>query len=198
MAAVAVASAVVLSGRWTLMAQDRPGRAAVTPLAKSAGSVQDAMLKAMDLPFGEQTSLEDVRKFLAKALNAQVVFDRGAMDRLELVATDTVQLDLKGVRLKVGLKLLLDQVGMDFRVVAEDNLLILTDPADSGDPMARTLQEIKAIHREMHDIQDAFDDLRDLVEEDHGVEPEPEKDRRSLVKLTRRSARHRKPSGVRG
>jgi hypothetical protein len=121
-------------------------------------------------------------------------------------ARRTVQLDLKGVRLKVGLKLLLDQVGLSYRVVPEDNLLILTDPDGSDDAGLRVLAEIKTIHREMHDLQDAVDDLRDLVEEDLGVEPEPQKNQSTLVrtsrgKSTRRSSKatHARPtSGVSG
>ena len=135
-------------------------------------SVADALLRPLDLPFGEPTTLNDVQKYLAEALGAAVVLDRAAMDRLDVDPDDTVELDLKGVRLKTGLKLLLDQVGMTWRVVPEDNLLILTDAREAGEPIDRALTQLKAIHDEMHDLQDAVDDLRDLVEEELGIEPE--------------------------
>jgi hypothetical protein len=211
---VAVAVGVFASARWTLQAQDRAARGQAKARADNSGarpsapavSVQDAMLRPFDLPFGEETSLEEVRQYLAKTLGGQVVLDRSALGRLELTPEDTVQLDLKGVRLKVGLKLLLDQVGLSYRVVPEDNLLILTDPDGSDDAGLRVLAEIKTIHREMHDLQDAVDDLRDLVEEDLGVEPEPQKNQSTLVrtsrgKSTRRSSKatHARPtSGVSG
>jgi len=211
--AVAVAAGVVASTRWSLLAQDRAARGqarakveaskdAAAP-APAPGSVQDAILRPVDLPFGAETTLEDVRKFLARSLNAPVVLDLAALDRLELTPEDTVRLDLKGVRLKVGLKLLLDQVGLTFRVVAEDNLLILTDPGQSGDPAERALAEAKSLHRDIHDLLDAVDDLRDLVEEDLGVEPETKKDHTALVRAgSRRPDRSRpRPAtrrGVRG
>jgi hypothetical protein len=197
--AVAVAVAVFASSRWTLQAQDRSARSQVkgrgdkeNPAVRSAAtSVQDALLKPFDLPFGEETTLEEVRQHLGKALGGQVVLDRSALDRLELTPEDTVQLDLKGVRLKVGLKLLLDQVGLSYRVVPEDNLLILTDPEGSDDPGQRVLAELKAMHRELHDLQDAVDDLRDLVEEDLGFEADPPKQGATLVQRTRVKAPRR-------
>ena len=135
-------------------------------------SINDALLRPLDLPFGEPTTLSDVQKYLTEQLGGAVVLDLAAMDRLDVTADDTVQLDLKGVRLKTGLKLLLDQVGMTYRVVAEDNLLILTDAKEAGEPIDQALRQLKAIHDEMHDLQDAVDDLRDLVEEELGVVPE--------------------------
>jgi hypothetical protein len=197
--AVAVAVGVFASARWTLQAQDRGARGQVkgrgdkenTAVRTAAASVQDALLRPFDLPFGEETTLEEVRQHLGKALGGQVVLDRSALDRLELTPEDTVQLDLKGVRLKVGLKLLLDQVGLSYRVVPEDNLLILTDPEGSDDPGQRALAEIKAMHRELHDLQDAVDDLRDLVEEELGFEAEPPRKGSTLVGRVRGTSPHR-------
>jgi hypothetical protein len=70
-----------------------------------------------------------------------------------------VQLQLEGVRLKTGLKLLLDQVGLTFQVIPEDNLLILTDIQGSTDPIDHILTEVKALHRDVHALQDAMDDI---------------------------------------
>ncbi len=211
---VAIICGLLASARWTLLAQERAGKAqprakgeAAAPRAAGGPvSLQDAMLRPFDLPFGEETTLEEVRQFLARSLGAQVILDRSALDRLELAPEDTVQLDLKGVRLKVGLKLLLDQVGLAYRVVPEDNLLILTEPESSDDPAVRVLAEIKAMHREIHDIQDAVDDLRDLVEEELGIEPEKAKNHTTIVglgrpkgpKRPRRPTAPRAPSGARG
>jgi hypothetical protein len=125
----------------------------------AAVSVQDAMLRPFTLPFATPTSLSEVRAYLERTLKAPVVLDVAALDRLELKPEDVVQLQLEGVRLKTGLKLLLDQVGMTYQVIAEDNLLLLTDSTGSSDPIDRVLTEVKALHRDVHDLQDAVDDI---------------------------------------
>ncbi len=189
---VGVASGVVGSACWSLNAQERAAKA--TARAREPvppASVQDALLQPFDLPFAEETSLEAVRAYLAKSLGGPVVLDPAALDRLELTADDVVQLDLKGVRLKVGLKLLLDPVGLTFRVEAEDNLLILTDAEGTDEPSKLILAEIKGLHREIHDLQDAVDDLRDLVEDDLGIAPEPSRNKTTLVGGSRTEARSR-------
>ena len=153
-------------------------------------SAQDALLRRVDLPFAEPTALVDVQKYLAETLGLAVVLDVAAMDRLDVDPDeDTVQLNLKGARLKTGLKLLLDQLDMTYRVEPEDNLLILTDATQAGDPAERALREIKALHDEMHDLQDAVDDLRDLVEEDLGVDDDPAPAGRLLVRHADRRPR---------
>lgn len=211
---VAIAVGVFASARWTLQiqAQDRAGlgqaRAKAEALAQArnavpaapGGSIQDALLRPLDLPFAEETTLDEVRQHLARALGVQVVLDRSALDRLELAPDDTVQFDLKGVRLKVGLKLMLDQVGMTFKVLPEDNLLVLTDPEGSEDPAQRALSEIQSLHREIHDLQDSVDDLRDLVEEDLGIEPDPPKRKPNFVgsRRARPARRSSAPTGVSG
>ena len=129
---------------------DRAGPAVV--------SVQDALLRPFSFPFATPTSLAEVCEHLHQTLKAPVVLDRAALDRLELKPEDPVQLRLEGVRLKVGLKLLLDQVGLTFQVVPEDNLLILTDTQGSADPIDRVLTEIKALHHDVHDLQDSVDE----------------------------------------
>ena len=154
-------------------------------------SVQDALLRPIDLPFAEPTALLDVQKYLSETLGLAVVLDLAAMDRLDVEPDDTIQLNLKGARLKTGLKLLLDQLGMTYRVEAEDNLLILTEPAQAGEPAEKALHELKVIHQEMHDLQDAVDDLRDLVEEDLGVEAESQPSK-SLFVRSRTRAPHRR------
>src|SRR5262249_44132991 len=129
----------------------------------AAVSIQDAMQRPFKLPFATPTSLGEVRAYLERSLKAPVVLDRAALDRLELEPGDEVQLQLEGVRLKTGLKLLLDQVGMTYQVIAEDNLLLLTDSSGSSDPIDRVLTEVKALHRDVHDLQDAVDDILDTL-----------------------------------
>jgi hypothetical protein len=127
------------------------------------GSVQDALTRPFIFTFAKPTSLEQVAAHLSKELNAPVALDRAALDRLDVRPEDTVQLELKGVRLKTGLRLLLDQLDLTYRVEAEDNLLVITDTTGGSDPMDHVRSELKSIHRDLHDVQDAVDDIRNAM-----------------------------------
>ena len=80
----------------------------------------------------------------------------------EVNPDDTVELDLKGVRLKTGLKLLLDQQYLTYRIIPEDNLMILTDKEGSDDPLDKVWTELSHLHNDIHDIQDAVEELREM------------------------------------
>lgn len=142
--------------------RDQP-EAASAPAAAPQVSIHDALHKPFDLPFAEPTPLEEVATQLQKRLGGHVVLDRAALIRLELEPTDTVQLELQGVRLKTSLQLLLDQVGMTYRLVPEDNLLILTDAEGSEDPFQTVLAEIDILHRELHEVRAALSALAELL-----------------------------------
>lgn len=152
--------ALVASAGWTMFAQNRIGTRAVPETGRRSTSVQDALLLPFHFTFAKPTSLEDVARELAKALQAPVALDRAAVDRQGLKPDDTVQLEMEGVRLKTGLKLLLDQLDLTFKVVPEDNLLIITDSTGSDDPVERLDAEVKSLHRDLHDLQDAVDEVR--------------------------------------
>src|SRR5262245_38637138 len=108
--------AVVLAGpaRWSLRAQEQPepGKDAARPKGSVPGraqppnsgevplSVQDALEKPFTMPFSEPTTLEEVCRHLKRALNAPVVLDLAALDRQDVRPSDTVRLELNGVRLK--------------------------------------------------------------------------------------------------
>jgi hypothetical protein len=193
--AAALAAAVVLVGSagWSLWAQapkaaPRQGAAAAKPGARPdpapesssnlasrrpepTVSVQEALLRPCRIPFGRETTLAEVAVHLERILNAPVVLDRAALDRQDLSPDNTVMLELEGVRLKTGLKLLLDQVGLTFKVIPEDNLLLLTDAHESDDRYARILEELKSLHRDVHDLQDRLDETLgegDVPEDDGG------------------------------
>jgi hypothetical protein len=205
-AGLVVVAVVIASGRWSLWAQApkvpaRPGNATRTPgrpepapEANSrfrpkpptpAVSVQDALLRPCDIPFGRETSLAEVARYFEKHLNAPVVIDRAALDRQELTVDDTVLLELEGVRLKTGLKLLLDQLGLTYKVLAEDNILVLTDAKEADDRYGHILEELKALHRDIHDIQDQLD-------ESLGVEDIPEGDGGRAMQIRLRTRRRPK------
>jgi hypothetical protein len=122
-----------------------------------------ALLARFELPFGEPTSLESVTAHLTKTLRLPVVLDLAALERQGLTPSSTVRLQLTGVRLKTGLQLLLDQVGLTYRVFPEDNLLLLTDNTGADDPARRALSELEGLHKDVHDLQDRLDELFELV-----------------------------------
>jgi hypothetical protein len=168
-----VTTALIASARLTSRAQDRgvgtaptqtaPSKPRIAQPARVEGptvSVQDAMLRPFVMPFGEPTSLEEVCRHLRQSLGEPVVLDLAALGRHKVTPLDKVQLDLKGVRLKTGLKLMLDQVGLTYRVVPEDNLLIVTDAEGSEDRLDRVFDELEAVHRDLHTLQDALDEVR--------------------------------------
>jgi hypothetical protein len=179
-----VALGVIISARLTLRAQERAPRGPVEkgarkpvlvePVPESGApasatvSIQDALHRPFPLPFGTPTPLGEVCRHLGRVLRGPVVLDKAALDRQELTPEDTVQLELEGVQLKTGLKLLFDQVGLTYRVVPEDNLLIVTDQEGSADPMDRVLAELRALHRHVHDLRDAMDFLREDLGLDEG------------------------------
>ena len=131
--------------------------------ATSAVPLQEALLRPYRFPFSRPTSLEQVCGHLKETLKGAVVLDLAALDRKSVEPETAVQLELDGVRLKTGLKLLLDQVGLTYHVVAEDNLMIITDQEGSEDPADRIWAELRALHRDLHAVQDAVDDLGDAL-----------------------------------
>ncbi|MCA1686255.1 MAG: hypothetical protein LC745_09810, partial [Planctomycetia bacterium] len=143
----------------TLRAQG-PRESQPDPRPTGSASVQDALHKPYHFTFVKPTPLDEVARHLGRTLNAPVAVDRAALDRMGLKVNDEVQLDLAGVRLKTGLKLLLDQLDLTYRVVPEDNLLIITDETGSADPIDHVLSEIKALHRDLHAVQDAVEEIR--------------------------------------
>ena len=114
-------------------------------------------------PFSQPTPLAQVCVHLRETLKGPVVLDLAALDRKSVEPETTVQLALDGVRLKTGLKLLLDQVGLTYQVIAEDNLIIITDQEGSADPADKIWAELRALHRDLHAVQDAVDDLSDFL-----------------------------------
>jgi hypothetical protein len=143
----------------------RPGdlRPAFEPELRAgsgAPTLQESLLRPYRFPFSRPTSLKDVCAHFKQTLKAPVVIDLAALDRQNVEPNDTVQLELEGVRLKTGLKLLLDQLGLTYRIEPEDNLLIVTDREGSENPFERIWAELRALHRDLHEVQDSIDELR--------------------------------------
>jgi hypothetical protein len=145
--------------------------AAHDPARPGSASVQDVLLRPFHFSFTRPTSLAQVCIHLKESLGVPVVLDIAALGRQDVDSDDTVQLELDGVRLKTGLKLLLDQVGLTYHVVPEDNLLIITDREGSEDPLDRIWNELRTLHRDLHDVQDAVDELTDALYGEKGEGP---------------------------
>jgi hypothetical protein len=142
---------------------DAAGATAGDATRSRSPSVQDVLIRPYHFTFVRPTSLAQVCVQLKESLGVPVVLDVAALGRQDVDPDDTVQLELDGVRLKTGLKLLLDQVGLTFHAVPEDNLLIITDREGSDDPLDRIWDELRKLHRDLHDVQDAVDDLTDAL-----------------------------------
>jgi hypothetical protein len=154
-----------------LVAADPATNPSLAEPRSTGATVHDLLVRPYRFPFARRTSLLQVCNHLKQTLKVPVVLDIAAMGRQDVEPEDTVQLELEGVRLKTGLKLLLDQVGLTYHVVAEDNLLIITDREGSEEPLDRVWSELQAMHREIHDVQDAIDELTDYVAVEKGDGP---------------------------
>jgi hypothetical protein len=172
-----------------------PQTAAVNaaPAAPANGvSLQDALLQRIDLPFAEPTSLQQVAETLERMLHASVVVDQAALERKEVTLDDPVQLKLKGARLKTTLKLLFGQVGLTYLVIPEDNLLLVTDSEESDERYLHILDELRSLHRDLHSVQDALDELLEGGGAAGMAEPGPHKiGARAKARVKVERSRHR-------
>ena len=154
-----VALAVVGGARLGLHADDRDGKT-----SEPTVSVQDALLKPFVMPFG---GAHDVDRGLSPFADLPEGPSGARPGRARPSGVDARRpRPARGhdsVRLKTGLKLLLDPVGLTYKVVPEDNLLVITDLDGSDDPIDRVLSELKAVHRDIHDLQDAVDEVREQL-----------------------------------
>ncbi len=189
-ALVLVMTMAVVAGAW--LAAYGPSHAQEGQPGRATGNVSDAMLQPLRLPFNEGKSLEEVAAYLRKELRANVILDLAALDRHQLKPTNHVRIDLDGVRLKTGLKLLLDQVGLTTRVIPEDNLLIITDKAESDEPIDRLREEVKALHRDLHTLQDDVREIRDILTVPVEEEPVARRGTRRSSRRCRRRRRRRR------
>jgi hypothetical protein len=158
-AALVLAAAWAVSGRQDRATEDAKHDSSPADPRASRPSIEERLTRPVRLPFAEETSLAEVAQWLHKTLEAPVVIDRAAIERVGLTRETTVQLELDGIRLKTALRLLLDQVGLAYRVEAEDNLIVLTDPQGASEPLPRIFDELEALHRELHMLQDTVDEL---------------------------------------
>jgi len=127
--------------------------------AANPASLYATLERRSSFPFGKETPLSAVVAHLRRDLNAQVVLDVGALKRLKIDEKTPVQLELQDVKRSIGLRLLLEQVGLTFRVEDDDNLLIITDRQGAADPLDRIEARLDDLHRDVHAIQDAVEEV---------------------------------------
>ncbi|MFO0956364.1 MAG: hypothetical protein U0800_02725 [Isosphaeraceae bacterium] len=167
--AAVLAASILAGGLWALNAQTHTGTGESTTSGFGTGSKLEELLeRKLSVPFREEAPLSEVAAHLARELKVRVVLDPAAMARLDVLPGSLIRLDLEGaIRLRTALPLLLDQLGMTYRFVDEDDLLVLTDAKGLGDPFRQVMEELRDLHRDVHDLQDA-------VEEIYGILDEPE------------------------
>jgi hypothetical protein len=137
----------------------------VAAKARSAHiSIQDALLRPFSFEFRKPTPLDEVARRLAASLGSKVVLDRAALQRSGVKGTSNVELELDGVRLATGLRLLLDQVELTYRIVPEDDLLVITDRLGSDDPIDRIASDLSALHEEVHALQASVNEILDILD----------------------------------
>lgn len=149
-----MACLVLARTSWRGVAAGEDEREAADPVSLSA-----TLERRSSFPFGKETTLSAVVAHLRRDLNAQVVLDVGALKRLKIEEKTPVQLELKDVKRSTGLRLLLEQVGLTFRVEEDDNLLIITDRQGAADPLDRIEARLDDLHRDVHAIQDAVEEV---------------------------------------
>jgi hypothetical protein len=133
------------------------------PVPSPTPTIGEALDRRVSFPFSEPAPLRDVTLFLQETMKGPVVLDTAALERQGVTPESTVQLAVDGIRLKTGLKLLLGPLHLTWRVVPEDNLLIVTDREGTEEPTDRMMVEIQELHRDIHDLQDAVDELRRML-----------------------------------
>jgi hypothetical protein len=100
----------------------------------------------VSMSFAYETPLEDVLKYIKQATTTasysgiQIYVDPVALQDAEKTMTSTVKMDLEGVPLKTTLRLLLNQLGLDY--VVEDGMLRIGS--------ASTLSNSGSFHRIGH------------------------------------------------
>ncbi len=173
--AFVVALAATALGGYFLATQSQ-SRAQQGAAVKTSQSthIAEAMYQPLRLPFGKGATLDELVAYLRKETHANVVLDLAALSRLKLTPAAKVRLDLDEIRLRTGLKLLLDQVGLTTKIIAEDNLLIITDRTEADDLLSRLAEEVKELHRDLHVVQDDVREVRSFVSApvEEVIEPE--------------------------
>jgi hypothetical protein len=166
----------LLAGGWVLRAQVNPGEPEPARPSLFADpnqrKLEDLLERSITVPFAQETPLHGVAAHLAQSLQVRVVLDPAAMARLALLPEDPIQLDIEGeVRLRTALPLLLDQLGLTYHFVPEDRLLVLTDAHGAGDPWRQVLDELRDLHRDVHDLQDAVEEIYQALAPPDDPEP---------------------------
>lgn len=128
-----------------------------------ADSLSAALELPASFPFGRETPLSAVAAHLRRDLDAQVVLDLAALKRLKLDESVPVRLDLQDVKRTTGLRLLLEQVDLTYRVDDEDNLLIITDREGAAEPLDRIESRLDDLHRDLHALHDAVEEVYQTV-----------------------------------
>lgn len=98
----------------------------------------DALAKTPVMEFPFETPLEDVLQYIRDATRSPdgweipIYIDPAGLQEAEKTMTSTVSISLKGVPLQTTLRLVLTQLGLDYRI--KDGLLLVTSEHDEFEP----------------------------------------------------------------
>ena len=120
------------------------------PLTEPQARTWLRLARTVAVPFGEETPLKDVLNFLREQAREPekgkdgpgtplpIYLDPVGLEKAEEDADSTVAIQLEGVPLSTSLGLILDQLGLTYRV-QQDGILVVTTPdrASAFDPPSR-------------------------------------------------------------
>lgn len=133
----------------------------VRPPSAKAAALWAALGKPLDMPFPNETPLEDVLKYIKQATESEVTphgipiyVDPVGLMKAEQTTSTPVQIELNGIPLATTLRLMLRQLGLTYDVTDEGFLAITSETATSGqDPDAAILDELRALRREVSTLR---------------------------------------------
>jgi hypothetical protein len=151
-----------------------PPRDRVAPLSDKAARTWLKLAQAVDIPFENETPLSDVLKFVrsstveGKDSGVPIYVDPAGLQKADRTAESTVTLQIEGVPLGRSLRMMLEQIGLDY-YVSEDGLLFITNrdaevfqdlaaEAEAGsveDALRDAKKEIEAILKELEELKKA-------------------------------------------
>jgi hypothetical protein len=155
---------------------------AAKPMSAEATKVWLKLQEKVAMQFPNDTPLEDVLKYIQASTTDKVNFPEGipiyvnpvGLQEAEKTQTSTVSLDLKGIPLATTLKLILDQLGLAYRVHPDGFLLITNRDAQDlpPDADAMILDNLSALRQEVRQLRMELILLRE-GRADHQATPSP-------------------------
>lgn len=127
-----------------------------------------ALQSPADMPFPEETALEDVLKYVRANLAEggkspiSIYVDPVGLQEAEKTLQSTVALEVKGIPLATSLKLMLKQLGLEY-CIQEDGILMITSESsgsEENDPRLALISEIEQLRQEVYSLRTELSSVR--------------------------------------